>query len=364
MMALSALMAVAALNGCTGLSSHAFISAAQVAALPNVVSTLDAQYRAYGDSITSGSTLSGTQKPYPAFVAEDEKVTYANNAMPGDQACDVPTRQIFPNQDAPTLASHPVYTLLVGTNDATVKGAGAYETVFRLCHQAAISWLAIPEEYKVLAGESEVTTTGAGTLDTSNHWNAWTTSEAGASISFPITTSAPGPVYAWPRIVDGNSGTFTYALDGVVAGSGSTGTSPRVNTNNGSSGSMGILRLPSVPAGKHVVTFVQTSEGANGLSIVGIGSGAPRSGDQFPTVLVGTIPSQRPGSRCDSSHGACQHYIDDIEADVNLLAADGLKVRLFDTRTFMFGTPLEMNDPVHPNEYGHLELGHAVESVW
>ena len=112
------------------------------------------------------------------------------------------------------------------------------------------------------------------------------------------------------------------------------------------------LRLPSVPAGKHVVTFVQTSDGAYGLSIVGIGSGAPRAGDEFPTVLVGTIPSQLPGNRCNSSHGACQHYIDDIQADVNLLAADGLKVRLFDTRTFMFGTPLEMNDPVHPNNTG------------
>ena len=161
-MALSALLALAALNGCTGLSSHAFVSGAAVAGLPNIVSTQDAQYRAYGDSITSGSTLSGLEKPYPAFVAEDVKVTYANNALPRDQACDVPTRQIFPNQDAPTLASHPVYTLLVGTNDAAIKGAGAYEAVFRLCHQAAISWLAIPGEYKVLAGGSEVTTTGAG----------------------------------------------------------------------------------------------------------------------------------------------------------------------------------------------------------
>ena len=57
-------------------------------------------------------------------------------------------------------------------------------------------------------------------------------------------------------------------------------------------------------------------------------------------------------------------YIDDIVADVNLLAADGLNVRLFDTRAFMFGTPLEMNDPVHPNEYGQFELSHAVEAVW
>jgi len=49
--------------------------------------------------------------------------------------------------------------------------------VFKLCHQAALSWLAVPAENKVLATGSGVTTTGKGAIDSSNNWNAWTTGE-------------------------------------------------------------------------------------------------------------------------------------------------------------------------------------------
>ena len=65
-----------------------------------------------------------------------------------------------------------MYTLLIGTNDVDIKGAGSYETVFILCHQAAISWLAVPAEYKVLANGSGVTTSGTGAINSSNNWNA------------------------------------------------------------------------------------------------------------------------------------------------------------------------------------------------
>jgi hypothetical protein len=49
---------------------------------------------------------------------------------------------------------------------------------------------------------------------------------------------------------------------------------------------------------------------------------------------------------------------------VNLFAADGLNVRLFDTRKYMFGTAVEMNDGVHPNEFGQYELSFSVEASW
>ena len=349
--------------GCGNLIISRSIPSSVLAALPSPIATSVAQYRAYGDSITAGATLSESERPYPAFVAEDEAVTYADNAISSDQACDVPTRQIFPNQDFPTLASHPMYTLLIGTNDAK-QGIGPYEAVFMLCHQAVISWLAIPAEYKVVASGSGVTTTGAGAIDSSNNWNAWTTGGLGSTVSFTITTNQFGPIYAWPRIIDGNPGTYTYALDGVVVGSSSTQTTPSMATINGSSNSLGFLRLPPVPAGTHVVTFTQTSPGANGISVVGIGSPTRRAADQFPIVLVGTIPFQKPGSPCNSPDGPCQKYIQDIEADVNIFSTDGLNVRIFDTRKFMLGTPGEMNDTVHPNEFGQFELSHSVEAAW
>lgn len=352
------------LAGCASFTIGTSIPSSVLSSLPSSVATSLAQYRAYGDSITAGARLSGSEKPYPAFVAEYEAVSYANNAIAGDEACDVPTRQVFPNEDFPTLATHPIYTLLIGTNDAAVKGIGPYEAVFMLCHKAAISWLAIPSEYKVLATGSGVTTTGKGTIDSSNNWNAWTTGEQGSAVRFTITTNQFGPIYAWPRIIDGSSGTYSYSIDGLAVGSASTETTSNIATRNGSSNSLGFLRLPPVAAGTHVVTFTQTSVGENGVSVVGIGTPTKRTGDVLPTVLVGTIPYQEPGSGCNSSGGFCGKYIKDIEADVDLLSNDGLNVRLFDTRKFMFGSPPEMNDFVHPNEIGQFELSHAVEAIW
>jgi lysophospholipase L1-like esterase len=57
-------------------------------------------------------------------------------------------------------------------------------------------------------------------------------------------------------------------------------------------------------------------------------------------------------------------YIRDIDADVRQFSADGLDVRLFDTRMYMFGTAAEMNDTLHPNALGQIELSHAVEASW
>lgn len=323
-------------------------------------------YHAYGDSITYGYALSDpTTQAYPALVASYEHVPFKNYALPGDQACDLPTRQIFPNQDSPTLATHTKYSVLIGTNDVNIKGTGAYEAVFILCHQAALSWLAVPAEYKVLAKDSSVTTTGPGAIDTTNNWDSWTTAGEGSSVSFPITITTSGPIYAWVRISDNNPATYTYSLDGVVLGTASTQTDPSISTQNGINNSLGFLRLPPVSAGNHVVTFTQTSAGVNGVSVVGIGTPAGPTTNTLPTVLAGTVPYQYESGRCTVANDQpCQEYIQDIEADVNLFAADGLNVKLFDTRQYIFGTSAEMSDALHPNALGQIELSHSVEASW
>ena len=63
-------------------------------------------------------------------------------AVDGDMACDLATSQIFPNQDSPTLASHPIYTVQIGTNDVGVKpNLPSYQQVFIDCHLGALTWL-------------------------------------------------------------------------------------------------------------------------------------------------------------------------------------------------------------------------------
>jgi len=333
------------------------------------VPTSEAQYRAYGDSITWGEGLTDkAAQAYPVLVAAREQVTYVNNAWPGDMACDIPVHQIFPHQDSPTLASHPFYTVLIGTNDVGVKAnQPSYQTVYIQCHQAVLTWLGVPLEYKSLADGANVTTHGAGALDKTNDWNSWTTQAQGASVSFTLTTAQAGPIYAWPRIDDNSAATYSYALDGKVIGTGAAQTDPKIYTKNERSNSMTLIRIANVPAGKHVVTFTQTNAGTDGVSVVGIGTPHGTIAGTLPTVLAGIIPFEENnghGGRCTSMDALCNAYIQDIENDVSLLAGDGLHIRIFDTRKYMFATPSEMSDATHPNELGHVELSHSVEAAW
>lgn len=329
------------------------------------VPTAQAQYRAYGDSITNGTFLPDPEtQAYPALVALDEGVSFANNAVSGDQACDLATDQIFPNRDSPTLADHPTYTILIGSNDLSELNPYAYESVFLECHQAAVAWLALPAEYKSLAGGMDMHATGPGMLDTSNSWNAWTTQAEGATVSFSIVTSKTGPIYAWPRIDDNSPATYTYSLDAVTIGSARAQTLPRIHTRNNGDNSITLIRIENVPAGRHTVTFTQTNAGAEGVSVLGIGTPEGTASGKLPIVLAGTIPFQEKGGRCSTTDKLCLTYIQGIEDDVTLFAADGLNVRLFDDRKYMFGNANEMSDVSHPNVLGHIEISHSVEAVW
>lgn len=325
-----------------------------------------APYHAYGSSITHGSTLAHPEtQAYPALVATHEKVAFVNYGIPGTQACDVSGTEIFANADSPTVSRRAVYSLLVGTNDADRKGIGPYEPVFQMCHQAILSWLAIPVEYKVLATNSRVKTTGIGAIDSSNHWNSWTTAGQGSTVSFPITLIESGPIYAWPRISDINPATYSYSVDGVVLGTASTQTTPRIDTNSGGTDSLGFLRFPAVPRGEHLVTFTQTSAGTNGVSVVGIGTPAGITPEGRPHVLVGTLTYQYGTGQCNpASEEPCLTYTLIIESNAKMFSADGLEVRVFDTRKYMGGTAAEMNDALHPNVFGQTELAAAVEASW
>ncbi len=326
------------------------------------------KYLAYGASITAGYTLRDpSTQAYPSLVARTENVPLSNRAIIGDQGCDVARRQIFAHSDSPTLTGHTVSTILMGTNDVDSVGTGPYEAVYMLCERAYISWLGLPREFKVLANGGNVSKTGLGALDRSNNWNAWTTRGKGTTVSFTITTAAKGSIYAWPLIDDNNSATYSYSLDGTEVGTGNMNTSPQMATRNGTSRSLGVIRIPNVAAGRHVVKFTQTSYGLNGFAIVGVGSPVVQAGRNLPTVLVGTITYQwRDGGSeaCTRTDAPCLQYIQDSESDVALLAGDGLDVRIFDTRKYMFGTASEMNDSLHPNEMGQAELAKSVEAVW
>ena len=352
---LAVLAVLAFLSGCVG-----------------VVLNPNPPYFALGDFITDGATLSDpSQQAYPAIVSHAIDAPLTNLANAGDQACDVAARQVFPNGVSPTLARHPTYSVLIGVNDVDNEGEGVYEQVFEECHQAALAWLALPAEDKVLTGSAGFSAEGPGQTDTSNGWNAWTTEGQGSSVSFTIVITKPGPVYAWPMIDDSSTATYTYALDGVIAGMASVQTEPLMATRNGTTRSLGFLRWPYLAAGSHTITFTQNSPGTGGISVVGIGApdatGGSDAGAQLPVVLAGTVPYQMhtgTNAGCQNTDTPCLAYNSDIQVDVDMMAGDGLNVRLFDTRKYLQATSAEMKDATHPNAEGQQKLSKAVQAAW
>jgi hypothetical protein len=136
-----------------------------------------------------------------------------------------------------------------------------------------------------------------------------------------------------------------------------------MSTQNGTTESIGFLRLPGIAAGAHTVTFTQTSSTGT-MQIVAIGTppGVKRS---LPTVIVGDLPNQEaiPGDECVLYPANCSAYPPDIQANVALFAGDGLNVIYSENHTYMFGTFAEMNDQLHPNPLGQSELRYAFEAV-
>ena len=348
--------AIAVLGGCAANVIVPAVTSFRVAAGTTA-------YHAYGDSITAGYTLSSYAQAYPSLVGRDGELEVTGYAISGDQACDVPTRQIFAHRDDPSGGRYPLYTLMIGTNDADVKGQGSYEAVFDLCQQASIGWLALPAELKVLATASGVTTTGAGEIESANGWNAWETQALNASVSFPITTTVAGPVYVWSRIVDGDTGGWTVSVDGVAEGGSLTGTAPAIQTQNGTTDSLAFLRIAGIAAGRHTVTFTQTT-GTGTMRIVAVGA-PPAGARTLPTVVVGNVPLQElgSGSVCDRYTSVCAHYNVDVAANVAIFAGDGLDVRFADNHAYMKGSPSEMSDALHPNALGQSELRQAFEAL-
>jgi lysophospholipase L1-like esterase len=319
-------------------------------------------YRAFGDSITAGVTLPSPSLAYPALIAQDRQFNLANYAIGGSQACDVPTTQIFANSDDILVGTSSLDTLMIGTNDEDTRGPDYYP-IFALCHQATIAWLAVPVDLKLLATASGVVTTGPGTLETVNNWNAWDTSAQNSSIAFPISLPKGGPIYVWPRILDNDPGAFTYAIDGVVLGTFYTSPGAVIRTSNGIDNSLALIRLPAIEAGRHTVTLTQISASGT-MRIVAVGS-APGPGRLLTRVLVGDPPLQEtgPGATCNINPTQCGAYLAEIQADVALFVSDGLNVVFVDNHPYMLATPLEMNDELHPNSLGQSELRAAFETA-
>ena len=333
-----------------------------VAVASTVAPTASTVLTTFGDSIVAGTGASSTATDQAQLTANAMGAYLNNYALGGDQACDVFTRQIWPNHVSTTVDSSAVYELGVGTNDVDVKGTGPYEAVFESCHQAAMAWLGVPREYKVLGGDAGVTATGAwsATVDTTDASAFGGLHASGAgTVTFPVT-SYGNPVYVWYTMQDNVAGAnFTYSLDGGAQSAAYyTSPTPAIATQNGSTYSVGLIRIPAA-AGAHSVMLTTTT---GSVIVQGVGTMPSKAYAGHAVIAVSDVPNQLAGSALSTPQQIAQ-YTSDISTDAALLDADGADVRVVHTEQYMMATAAEMYNNLHPNDFGYTHMASAYKAV-
>jgi hypothetical protein len=316
----------------------------------------------YGDSITACWLVSNVANCYPDRLSSQVGGVLYNYGITGYSACDVMPNEIAPNGDQPIYSAlQPMRTLMVGTNDANNKGAGAYESTFNTCMLGEMAWLATPLTSKVLGTTALGGSTGTCANDTEYATaTGIKCTTAGSTFSLSITTTG-GPIYIWPRYIDGDAGTWTYQLDSLTPVAVATNLSPAIATG-ASNTSDGATRLTGVSAGSHTVHFVQTGSSTSAtMAITAIGTVNTGNVFQNPWLEVGPLINEKGGVKQTDVNA----YRADTIADVQLLQADGLNIILAPTGPPPTGyVPAttaagDMADTLHPNDTGHGELYEA-----
>ena len=314
----------------------------------------EADYFAFGDSITYGGYVADATQRYPALVGASLGLTVTNSASPGYLACDIMPNNILPLGTGLDATSTPIYSVLIGTNDVDEGGVGAHEAIFNLCHQASLAWLGVPRRSKVLATDPGVQILSGGWALTPafglGTFRTMTTTTPG-TVRFTLTT-AGSPAYLWYVLQTVTSGSFSVSVDGGPS-SAQQSVQPAAVIGNVSS-SVALLRLP-VPAGTH--TFDITARDGS-VGVLAMGSAVP-AGTASPAVLAGDVPSQL-GTGHDATVAA---YTSDAKANIEQLIAEGINLTFVPTQNYMKATPAEVFDGIHPTPLGLSHLAQAFEAA-
>lgn len=314
---------------------------------------------AFGDSLSTGAN--GITLPSNAYVnhlAADLNITAPiNRAFTGDEAADQVFR--FLNADNPAVTATPtLYTDMIGTNDANQNGVGpsTWEANYKLFHQAFLAWVGIPSGK--IAG-STATTTGTCTTDSTFPFVTGEKCTANASTqTFSSVVSTGKPIYVWYRVISADTGTFTYTVDGGSPVTVTTAPPIAFTTVNSHTSSMGLIRVSGMAAGTHSVVFTQTASGTMSILAVGSLQSIPISG--LPTVVVGGVPNQLNQNLL----AATSTYDADAQADITLLASDGLNILFAPVSAAIQATTAaaDMFDVLHMNDVGDIEAYRAFKT--
>ncbi|AFL86787.1 hypothetical protein Terro_0443 [Terriglobus roseus DSM 18391] len=313
-------------------------------------------YAAFGDSITFGGGLDARlTEAYPFVIASQLSLYAQDHGQNGDQACDIFPHAIYPQLVGYIAVAAPLYSVMIGTNDANRYGVGTYEAVYNHCHQAVLTWLGTSRADKLLPGDAALTAAGGCTItpDPQNFGGITCTAGTPGTITASAFRTNGSAIYVWYTLTDAASANsnLSVAIDGASPATASAHPQVPIATSNGSTQSVSVLRIPA-GAGTHTVA-IQTS---GDIAIQGIGTN--RGGPAIPQLIVGDVPwqlSQDPIASVSTQ----LRYSANAHANLAQALTDGLDVRFAQDRVTMWGTRDEMLDRVHPNALGHQHLATA-----
>jgi hypothetical protein len=291
-------------------------------------------YHSFGDSITHASPS------YANILATANGWTLTNYAQNGYRGCDMGS-QVSPHEN-PGASGNPLYTILIGTNDAQAVKIGAHERIYQNCVEASASWLSIPITSKVPA--TACTATGSWSADDRNFVPGLglQSSSSGNTLSCSIAARG-GVLYAWYLLTRSGGGVFTYSVDG--------GAPVPLNVTPDAYlqyPGFGLIRVTGLSAGRHAMQFTVTRSGGI-VSILGVGT--PASTPCCKVLIGGVLRQQNDRQAADTA----AYNTDALDA-ASTLIGDGLNVAFVPVRHYV-NDKTDMRDTLHPNYYpGQLNL--------
>jgi hypothetical protein len=260
-------------------------------------------------------------------------------------------------------SGNPMFSVLIGEDDANNFGAGSYESVYRDCLTADLAWLSYPS--KVLATSA--------TQGPSNHWSTYSatglssgsvlqSSTAGDSLTFTVNVtkgianvwSVPtGVIYVWVGALNSDgTAQVSWSLDsGMQTG---TVTLDDYRTAVG----MQAIRIGSLSIGSHAVTVTISTLGTttSGIIVAGAGTAGTTYADQ---VTIGGVLKQNGNANAT----ATQDY--DIDTATVILALDNdyMDVLYAPVRNYV-NTSTDYSSILNLNASGQDHVAQSFQENW
>lgn len=314
--------------------------------------------RAFGDSVTAGTGASSAAKSYVGVLNTLSGLTTNNKGVSSRMALDV-TTDLYNVSPAPAAGDTSI--LEFGINDEAVYATDTTKLGYFIDAMAAAA---------IFCSSQVTLATPANGVTFSADWNnsgyalgmyGSDTTGGTAQFSFSGDQLAIGTLCQYP-----NGGGLTVHIDGVLVDTISNGAA-NIGTILGQAYGLRSRRYRGLGAGSHTCVVTQTGGGgsAGNTSYLHWFSTMPA---KAKTIVVG-IPHGYGsygfvGALANGSNANVDSRNVDLLALVTELQGYGLDVSLLNTNgIFIPCLGVNMNDNIHPNDYGHSLIANGIFEI-